>query len=100
MSVEKYKVYSGVPLPAAKRGGTRPSKYAFADLGIGDMFFVPDPPKTFSSQVTAAGRRLGRKFAVREVSVEGQTGVGCWRVQPGPAKPPAPVLAEDEGDDE
>lgn len=100
MSVEPYKVHSGVPLPAVKRSGTRASKYPFATLEVGEMFFVPAPPKTFSSQVTAAGRRLGRKFAVRAVSVEGQAGVGCWRVQPGAAKADTPVLAEDEGDDE
>jgi hypothetical protein len=101
MSVEEYKVYSGVPLPAAKRGGVRPSKYKFADLEIGDMFFVPNPPKTFRSQVTAAGRRLGRKFAVRDVVVEGVTGVGCWRLPPAPAKADTSVPADvEDGDDE
>lgn len=101
MSVEDYKVYSGVPLPAAKRGGTRPSKYKFADLEIGDMFFVPHPPKTFRSQAAAAGRRLGCKFAVRDVVIEGVTGVGCWRVQPGPAKASASVQADaEDGSDE
>ena len=101
MSADEYKVYSGVPLPAAKRGGVRPSKYKFADLEIDQMFFVPNPPKTFRSQVTAAGRRLGRKLVPREVVVEGVTGVGCWRVQPGPAKDTASVPADvEDGDDE
>ena len=101
MSVAEYKVYSGVPLPPAKRGGVRPRKYKFADLEIGQMFFVPNPPKTFKSQVTAAGRRLGRKFVPREVVVEGVTGVGCWRVQPEAPKDAAPVPADvEDGDDE
>lgn len=101
MSVAEYKVYSGVPLPAAKRGGVRPSKYKFTDLEVGDMFFVPAPPKTFRSQVTAAGRRLGRKFAVRDVVVEGVAGVGCWRVQAGAPKADASVPVDvEDGDDE
>ena len=101
MSADEYKVYKGVPLPPAKRGGVRPRKYKFADLEIGDMFFVPNPPKTFRSQVTAAGRRLGRKFAVRDVVVEGVTGVGCWRLPPAPAKADTSVPADvEDGDDE
>ena len=102
MSVAEYKVYKGVPLPPAKRGGVRPRKYKFADLEMDDMFFVPNPPKTFRSQVTAAGRRLGRKFAVRDVVVEGVTGVGCWRLPPAPAKADTsvPYTAEDDVDTE
>lgn len=77
---EQYKVYRGVEKPSISRARTRTSKYPFATMEVGDMFFVPktEAPKTFSSQVTAAGRRLKRKFSVRVVSVEGVVGVGCW----------------------
>lgn len=86
MTVETYKVHSGVPIPPVTRSGNRASKYPFATMEIGEMFFVPDPPKTFSSQANAAGRRLGRKFSVRRIEVQGQVGIGCWRVEPAAAE--------------
>lgn len=77
---EQYKVYTGVAKPPISRATTRASKYPFATMEVDSMFFVPqtEAPKTFSSQVTAAGRRLKRKFSVRTVTVEGVVGVGCW----------------------
>ena len=87
--IEQYKVYSGVEKPTISRSQTRTSKYPFATMNEKDMFFVPktEAPKTFSSQVTAAGRRLKRKFSVRAVSVEGVVGVGCWYEGPRDAAP-------------
>lgn len=92
-----YDVSSGVAIPAPARG-SRSSKYPFATMDVGDMFYVVDAPKAFAGQVSAAGRRLGRKFVTRRVTLtdgpqgkvlvqDGETptgptytGVGVWRV--------------------
>ena len=92
-----YEVQSGVTIPPPVRG-SRPSKYPFATMAVGEMFCVVDAPKAFAGQVSAAGRRLGRKFVTRRVTLtdgpqgkvlvqDGETpagptytGVGVWRV--------------------
>lgn len=92
-----YDLSSGVAIPTPARG-SRPSKYPFATMAVGEMFCVVDAPKAFAGQVSAAGRRLGRKFVTRRVTLtdspnglvlvqDGETptgptytGVGVWRV--------------------
>ena len=81
MSDGTFQVHSGVPIPPVTRSGARTSKYPFATMKVEDMFFVPNASKTFGTQASAAGRRLKRKFSVRRVTVEGQPGMGCWRVE-------------------
>ena len=81
MSDETIQVHSGVPMPPVTRSGARTSKYPFATMKVEDMFFVPNASKTFGTQASAAGRRLKRKFSVRRVTLEGQVGMGCWRVE-------------------
>lgn len=67
-----------IEMPATERKLTpRKSKYPFAEMELNDSFFLPDRvAKSFTPTVYAAGKRLGRKFAVR--SVDG--GVRVWRV--------------------
>lgn len=92
-----YEVQSGVAIPPPVRG-SRPSKYPFATMAVGDVFFVVNAPKAFAGQVSSVGRRLGRKFATRRVTLietpagmsplpEGEAptgpthqGIGVWRV--------------------
>lgn len=77
-----FEVRSGIPLPAATREGfSKPSKYPFATMEVGDMFFVPAAKKSFSSLASAAGKRLGRKFSTRAATEDGVEGIGCWRVE-------------------
>lgn len=77
-----FEVRKDIPLPAAVREGfSKPSKYPFATMEVGDMFFVPEAKKSFSSLVSAAGKRLDRKFSTRSVSENGVTGIGCWRLK-------------------
>jgi hypothetical protein len=78
-----YEVISGIEIPPARRNGRRGSKYPFATMPVGDMFFIPaeEVPKSFSSQRNAAQRRLGRKFVSRTVTLDGREGVGCWRTE-------------------
>ena len=77
-----FEVRKDVPIPAAVREGfAKPSKYPFADMAVGDMFFVPGAKKSFSSLASAAGKRLGRKFSTRAVTDNGVAGIGCWRIE-------------------
>lgn len=77
-----FDVRKNIPLPTAVREGfAKPSKYPFATMDVGDMFFVPDAKKSFSSLASAAGKRLGRKFSTRAVTDNGVEGIGCWRVE-------------------
>lgn len=77
-----FEVRSNIPMPAATREGfSKPSKYPFATMEVGDMFFVPGAKKSFSSLASAAGKRLSRKFSTRVVTDNGTEGIGCWRVE-------------------
>ncbi len=78
-----YEVISGIEIPPVQRVGRRGSKYPFATMPVGGMFFVPaeDVPKSFSSQRNAAQRRTGHKFVARMVTLDGREGMGCWRTE-------------------
>lgn len=71
------KVESGIPVPArTNRQGGRPSIYPFADLKVGESFFVPGKTvKTMSQTASKAAKRLGIEVITR--TVEG--GVRVWR---------------------
>jgi hypothetical protein len=77
-----FEIRKGIEIPAATREGfSKPSKYPFATMDVGDMFFVPAAKKSFSSLASGAGKRLDRKFSTRAVSEDGVDGIGCWRVK-------------------
>lgn len=66
----EFSIISGVELPVSKRGnkgGGAPIKYPFADLQIGQGFFVaateklPDPVKTLGSTVSSANMRYAKE---------------------------------------
>ena len=93
-----FEIYRGIPLPKTHRltGGVK--KYPYADLEIGDMFFVPNKAKnTLSNHASTVGKSLSRKFVTRltwmtqtiegwlpaEKGAEGAIqGIGVWRVEP------------------
>lgn len=78
-----FEIQKNIPQPVATRVGfARASKYPFATMDVGDMFFVPGAKKSFSSLVSAAGRRLSVKFSTRRITDDaGTAGMGCWRVK-------------------
>jgi len=56
----KFEIQKGVTIPAVSgRGGGRPggSLYPFADLEVGDSFFVAKPSKNLASTVSSANAR-------------------------------------------
>lgn len=71
------KVESGIPVPArTNRQGGRLPIYPFADLKVGESFFVPGKTvKTMSHTASKAAKRLEIKLITR--TVEG--GVRVWR---------------------
>ena len=103
-----FEIYRGIPLPKTHRltGGVK--KYPYADLEIGDMFFVPNKVKnTLSNHASTVGKSLGRKFVTRltwmtqtiegwlpaEKGAEGAIqGIGVWRTEP---EAPAAESTED-----
>lgn len=77
-----FDVRKNIPIPETTREGfSRPSKYPFATMEVDDMFFVPGAKKSFSSLVSANGKKLKRKFVTRTVTVDGVVGLGCWRTK-------------------
>lgn len=68
--IMSFEIESDVPLPVAKRGGTRTSAYPFDKLEVGQSFFVapsekhPQPAKSLASTVSGATKRY-------DVEVEG-----------------------------
>jgi hypothetical protein len=107
-----FKVLKGIPLPKTNRGDLPPrqSKYPYALLDIGDMFFIPNKSKnTLSTHTSTIGKKLDKRFSTRltymkfvdaegdlvaadsengfwVASKEGEEGavlgIGVWRVEP------------------
>lgn len=76
-------VVKNVPMPKKSVSGVgRTAKYPFAQMEVGDAFFVVDPPKTFSGQVTAAAKVFGRKFSVRSKLSVREVADGEWEIVP------------------
>lgn len=71
-----YEIKKGIPIPTS-----RPAKYPFAELEIGDCFDCPiDRPRTRINVSMAAkgfAKRHGVKFATRKIGDV----VRCWRVE-------------------
>lgn len=68
------KIDKGVVMPTA-RGGVR--KYHFAEMSVGDSFFVEINQHTISCAAGAYGKNHKMKFATRR---EGK-GVRVWRIK-------------------
>jgi hypothetical protein len=87
-------VLCGIPKPSSSVRATLSGrrKYPFAELEVGDMFFVPDRIKNnLSTLASLTGKKLGRQFSSRllymvetigevDASTEGAVlGIGVWR---------------------
>jgi hypothetical protein len=76
-------IETDVPAPAGR------SKYPFAEMDLGDSFFVPLEDETVANRraqsVRAQAGRFGKlngvKFSIRTLDEDGQVGVRCWRVE-------------------
>lgn len=70
---EKITIDRNIPIPKISRG-SRPSKYPWAEMEIGDSFVMNR--KRPNGTVSAANKRYSCKFIAR--TVEG--GVRVWRI--------------------
>lgn len=71
------KVESGIPVPArTNRQGGRPSIYPFADLKVGESFFVPGKTVKTMSQ---AARRAVKRLEIELITCIVEGGVRVWR---------------------
>jgi hypothetical protein len=68
-------IETGIPLPLGRKYGPV-SKYPWAQLEVGESFFVADPPSHFATMVSHASRIHSRKFIQRQVD----GGIRVWRV--------------------
>lgn len=67
-----YAIEKNVPMPVGR------SSYPFADMQIGDSFFVPNAKATTVSVAAhSSKKKLNMKFAVRTVN----GGTRVWRVE-------------------
>ncbi len=89
----KFLIETGFTPPPTKRGGVKANIYPFAQMQIGQSFFIPvtearpNPAKALASTAYSASKRLkgtGRKFVVRPrtagVDGEKQTGARIFCV--------------------
>lgn len=82
---------TGIPVPAARRGGRGGGVHGFEHMEVGHSFFVaatednPNPAKRIASTVSSASTRLEpRKFVVRsvdETSAGRGKGARVWRTE-------------------
>ena len=71
-----YEIEKGIEIPKVVRDA-KPCKYPWNTMEITDSFFVEKEARKMSSLVSNAGKRWGKKFAVR--TVDG--GARVWRVE-------------------
>lgn len=72
------KIETGIPAPVRKGRG-RPASYPFADMKVGDSFFVECDEKKIQHirvYASSSAKRLGFRFTVSKEA----GGVRCWRV--------------------
>lgn len=68
----------GIPIPTRCRGRAgRRLLFPFADMEIGDSFFVAGAASSVESAASRYGQKLGRKFTARYVD----GGVRVWRIK-------------------
>lgn len=83
-----YKVEKNVEMPL-KKTFTAGSKYPFAEMDIGDSFFVPatsrEDAKKVQTRVSASGTKFravhGRRFSTRVIEENDGFGVRVWRIE-------------------
>jgi hypothetical protein len=70
-------IQSGVQLPKMTRSAPPARRrYPFAEMDVGDMFFVPNRTKnTLATHASTVGKRMGRKFVTRMTYMVEQDGV-------------------------
>jgi hypothetical protein len=71
------KIDKGIPIPPRGKG----PKYPFAQMSIGDSFFVAESKNTLSSSSCQHAKRLGGKFSMRATVEDGVTGYRVWRIE-------------------
>ena len=68
-----------IPLPR-RRGAHR--IYPFAEMRVGDSFFVPHKgQKRLAAQLVSGARSQGIRASARTVTENGVEGVRCWRIE-------------------
>lgn len=79
LEIEKgvFMIEKGVPVE--ETGGGRRMKYPFAEMEIGDSFFVPKPPSSLRQTVKDGGKRIGRTFVCGNAIKDGVKGMRIWR---------------------
>lgn len=82
-----FKIDKGVEIPAVYVGGRgRRAKYPFAEMAVGDSFFVPVDverrPMLLKSLISCGFNALGAgKVSVRSVVEDGKCGLRAWRIK-------------------
>lgn len=77
-----YKIEKGLPIPQSPTG-IKTHEYPFADMEVGDSFFVEDIGKrssVSSAAVSFAGRQAGYGKTFRASIRRDGTGLRVWRV--------------------
>jgi hypothetical protein len=76
------KIEKHIPVPPKQTGhSSRPSKYPFDEMVIGDSVFVPAILiKGARTAASTLAKKHGWKFTTRKLEEGGQKGVRIWRV--------------------
>lgn len=77
--VSAFQVQSGVPIPLKR---IPRAAYPFAQLAVGDSFFVPGgSPQSLTYARSAAEVEFSASYATRKVTESGTSGVRVWRTR-------------------
>jgi len=72
------KIRRNVPIKPPRPSTGRPPKYPWADMRVGDSFYVPGmTPSQMSSAWRRARAKLGHKYSARTE----RDGVRVWRIK-------------------
>lgn len=77
-----YVIETGITIPAknTRRKNLSRSKYPFADLKVGQSFFIPGERKKINPY-TYTVRLKPRKFTTRSATHDGVSGIRIWRIK-------------------
>ena len=80
------KIDKNVPLPKLR---SPLNKYPWADMQVGDSFFIPQDPATVRASLYSCTKWARIKIATRRVTENGVEGIRVWRIAD--EKPPQKI---------
>ena len=77
-------IEKNIPVPPRRTRQARPPMYPFADMGVGDSFFVKTEPEKApkkSASISLSWRKHAKIKGAKFITLVVDGGVRCWRTE-------------------